>query len=343
MLDNRLDIGLQVIPVFCDWAKVRFAVNKPPSGSNYAIVQYQRDVGIDTPEWSRNAWVKHIKKPETVDELLGTSASSSVQVRYSPESGFVDVDGNLGKWGRDNAVWGYGVYGSVMRFLPAIFKGGVNLVGDVRMKRVDLTANVAFKSAVDAYAFLRWAQMHKLHRISPRFYQTGCMWVTENWSLKIYDKIVDLNRLKNKNLSDKINAELGYMLRFELTLRTDELEKYKMSKLSDWQNNDEMMNVIFTDKFKPLLKKDVSIDIVTDDMPSRLCTAVDSWRAGRSFPAMVSDGRMSRTTYYRLRKDLLSYGFDISQPADVTALNIKPREIEFKFVSAPEWYWENQR
>jgi len=328
-----------LIPVFCDWAKVRFAVNEAPEGTDYKILQCNRILGAEHPDWERNAWVQHIKKPETLDEFHDTSASSSVRVRYSPESGYLDIDGNLGRWGRADAVWGAGVFASVWSFLPTMINSKVQITSPIKMKRIDLTANVAFKSATDAYAYLRWCGMHKLHRINPRSYLTGVTWVTENWSMKIYDKIVDLKRTKNKLLSDKINAEVGYMLRFEITLRTDELEKYKMSYLHDWQNKDEMMAVIFTDKFNALLNRDVNVDIETEVMPARLAAAVDSWRSGRSFPAMLSDGRISRATYYRLRKDLMEYGYDISQPVDVTALNIKPREVDFSFVAAPEWYW----
>jgi II/X family phage/plasmid replication protein len=330
------------IPVFCDWAKLRFAVNKPPIGTNYALAQYNRDIGLDAQDWERNAWIKHIKKPEFVDELIGTSASSSVQLRYDAQSGFLDVDGNLGKWGRSNNVWNYGVYGSVWRFLPSILVGGVQIVGDMRLKRIDLTANVSFKSASDAYAYLRWAGMRKIARLNPKPYLTGVMWVTENYSLKIYDKLVDLSRNKMKLLSEKINSEFGYVLRFEITLRSDELKKYGMEYLHCWQNKDFKMSEIFEDKFKPLLRNDALTDNVTDEMPTRLASAVDSWRSGRNYLAMVADGRINIRTYQRLRKDLLIYGFDISQPCNVTALNIRPREIEFSFIDAPAWYWRNQ-
>lgn len=328
-----------MIPVFCDWLKLRMAVSKAPRGTNCKIQQHTVALGSENPDWVRNAWVKHVKSTNDNDEFLGTSASSSAQLRYDSENGYLDVDGNLGKWGRDDAVWGYGVFSSAMRFLPSLLVDDVQIKGSIHMKRVDLTANVAFKSASDAYAYLRYVKMMKCHRLNPVSYQTGVSWVTENWSMKIYDKIYDLKRTKNPLLSEKILSEFGYVLRFEVTLRTDELEKYKMSLLSDWQNKEDMMAVIFTDKFKPLLKKDVSIDAVTDVMPTRLANAVDGWRAGRDYLAMVSDGRLSRSGYYKLRKELLVYGFDISQPCDVTALNIKPREIEFSFIDAPAWYW----
>lgn len=330
------------IPVFCDWSKLRFQVNKPPIGTNYAIAQYNRDTGLDSNDWVRNAWIKHIKKAESVDDLLGTSASTSVLLRYDSESGFLDVDGNLGRWGRTNNVWNYGVYGSVMRFLPSILRGGVQVQGHIRLKRLDLTANVAFKSAVDAYAYLRWAGMMKIGRLNPKPYLTGVTWVTENYSIKIYDKHADLARNKNKLLSETLKTEFGYVLRFEITLRTDELVKYGMEYLHLWQNKDFKMSEIFEDKLKPLLRRDVQVDQNIEEMPTRLATALDSWRNGRNFPAMLADGRIKRATYYRLRKDLLSYGFDISQPANVTALNIKPREVEFSFIDAPGWYWKNQ-
>lgn len=330
------------IPVFCDWLKLRMAVSHAPIGTNYLLAQYNPDVGIDFHDWQRPAWVSHVKKPESIEEYIDTSSSSMVKLRYNQESGFLDVDGNLGRWGRTNNVWNYGVYGSAWRFLPEILKPPVSIVGDIRIKRIDLTANVAFKSATDAYAYLRWCAMQKLHRINPTQHTTGVTWVTENWSLKVYDKINDLNRHKQKNLSELLISEVGYILRIEATLRSDELQKWQMDLLSNWQHNDEMMQRIFMQKFEQILKNDVMIDEMTNEMPTRLSTALDSWRSGRNFPAMVADGKMSRATYYRLRRDLQGFGFDISQPCNVTALNIRPRQVDFSFIDAPSWYWKKR-
>lgn len=328
-----------MIPVFCDWLKLRFPVAGMDARYTSVLMQYTENLGASNPDWVRNAWVHHTKRPENVDDLYGTSSATSVRVRYSPESGFVDVDGNLGRWGRGDNVWGCGVYGAAWRFLPELLRGSARCTGNIAIRRIDLTANIAFKSASDAYAYLRWATMHRVHRIKPKPYENGVMWVTENWSMKIYDKIFDLKRLKNGSLSERLQSEFGYLLRFELTLRTDELVKLGVDDLSSWQHNDEKMAEIFELKFSPLLREDVQVDIDTESMPARLAAAVDSWRSGRSYPAMVNDGRISRATYYRLRRDLLQYGYDISQPCDVTALNIKPREVEFSFVDAPSWYW----
>lgn len=335
----------QDLPVFCDWLKLRFRVDTMPE-------RYERYVSCHTPDeklWERLSWVSvtdlhHIGAFSGVEEVtdIRKSDATVIQAKYNPETGFLTYDGNLGRFGRGDNVWGQGVFASARHFLNrALAADRFLIMSPIEMRRVDLTCNLTFENASDAYAFLSWAGGVKLGRAQPDRYQTGVTWVTENWSAKVYDKMFDLKRHKLVDLAETISSEVGYLLRLELTLRTDELERLNVAKLDDWQNEDQKMSVIFTEKFKPLMRGGAVVDELVEEMPTRLSNAVEAWRNGRNFTAAVQDGRMSRATYYRLRKELLAFGIDISQPADVTRLRIQPREVPFQFVDAPSWYWNS--
>lgn len=328
---------MENIPVFCDWLKLRFRA----SSLSEAFERYVSCHSQQGEHWRKLTWVTvksfNAEGAEMIEDK--SSASSIVKCKYNPETGFVDVDGNLGRFGHADNVWGRGVYSSAWNFLnPFIATERFQIKSDVELRRVDLTANVTFRDSQDAYAFLAWAKGQKVGYAHPTPYATGVAWVTENWSAKIYDKLADLKRHKMTPLADTLEGEVGYLLRFEMTLRTDELVKRKVDKLTDWQNEVDIMNVIFSDKFKPILRGGAMVDEVTSDMPARLANAVEAWRNGRNFNSMVADHRMSRATYYRLRKELLPFGIDISQPVNVQTLNIRPREVPFQFVDAPSWY-----
>lgn len=327
-------------PVFCDWLKLKMPAKLDAAPFERYIQCYRGQDGSDygkSTDWVRPAWTE-IRDPRQQDDQK-RSDSTLVRVRWSGEHESLTVDGNLGRFGWRDNVWGTSVYASAWNFLDFLAAHHrLNIQANPDVRRVDLTANVAFRDARDAYAYIAWTQGVKVGRAQPRIHQTGTAWVTENWSAKVYDKLLDMRRHGLHELAEKLASQVGYLLRFELTLRTDELNRYGLDNLKSWKEKESAMNIIFTEKFKPLARGGAVVDEAVRDMPVRLSNAVEAWRNGRNFTAAVADGALSKRTYYRLRKELLTYGVDISQPCNVTRLNIKPREVPFSFVAAPEWY-----
>ncbi len=291
----------------------------------------------DGEQWKRHAWVD-LRDARQQDDTR-RSDSTLVRVRWDPENQLLTLDGNMGRFGRRDNAWGESVWHAGWNFLDHLAKHHrLRLQADPAVKRVDLTANVLFENAREAYAYIQWAAGIKLGRAQPHEYPTGVAWVTENWSAKVYDKLADLRRHKHHELAAIIEEVEGYMLRLELTLRTDELARNGLDTLSKWQESEDAMTVIFTDKFRPLNRGGAVIDEAHEHMPNRLTNALEAWRNGRNFLAALHDGQISRATYYRLRKELLQYGYDISQPCNVTRMRIKPREVNYRFAPMPEWY-----
>lgn len=325
-------------PVFCDWLKLKM----PASLVSAPFERYIECNNAYENEWKRAAWVDVRDAPQQCD--YKRSDSTKIRVRWLADDGLLTIEGNLGRFGRRDNVWGSSVVAAawnVLDFFAKTHKLRLNSPPEVR--RVDLTANIAFRDARDASAYIAWTQGVKLGRATPTPYPTGTTWVTENWSGKVYDKIADLIRHGMTELAERIRSEVGYLLRLELTLRTDELARHGLDKLPNWQERMDAMTVLFTDKFAGLSRGGVIVDDAIRDMPNRLSNAVEAWRNGRDFPAAMRDGTMSRRTYYRMRKELLVYGIDISQRCNVTRMKIKPLEVPFRYVEAPDWYNEIQR
>lgn len=314
-------------PVFCDWLTLSVPVASVPPWLERVI---ESRTGDDV-HWRRPGWV----------DVRGHdgSASTLVRLRYMPESGRLRIDGNLGRWMRSSSVWGMGVYQAGRRFLDHQAAKGILQTGPADVTRVDLTCNVSFDSQRDAYDWLRWATTIRLGRKAPQQYETGVTWRTKRWYAKVYDKVHDLRRHGHHALAETLLDHEGYILRLELTLRTDELHRLGYRTLDDYMHKDHDMAVIFTGRFRPLIQgRGATVDDLIREMPTRLACAVQAWRNGIDFRREVADGKISRRTYYRLKAEVMEYGIDISIPSNVTTLTIKPREITARFVAEPEWH-----
>jgi hypothetical protein len=331
--------------VFCDWLKVAdSAFSYNPRTWRAKIM---RTTGREV-DWERRAWV----------DFKQTSSSSSIRARFletgalnddGRQFGTLHLDGNLGRFGAASNLFGLPVQDSARNVLGMLGDATdtyFDKPDSLALRRVDLTCNFAFGSAADAAAYIDWAAQHKLGRAVSRHYASGCTWVTQNWSAKVYDKLADMRRHNLNDLADELQRREGYILRLEMTLRTDELIKLKLNTLDKWKptGDDTMENIIFTDKFAPILRGEnlPTLCELADTLPARLATCLQAWRNGMDYQAAMRDNRISRATYYRLRADLLPHGIDIAQRCEVRTLNIRPRLIEMQPLHQPDW-WHNER
>lgn len=329
------------LPIFCDWLKVAdSAYTYQPQDWRASIM---RTLGRSV-EWERRAWI----------DLKQTSSASAVRARFletgelhadGRQAGTLHLDGNLGRFGQSSNLFGLHVSDAAERVLDLLAKATrthFDNPSTLALRRVDLTCNFSFASAADAAAYIDWAAQHHLGRATPRHYPTGCSWVTENWSGKVYDKLADMRRHNLNELADELQRREGYILRLETTLRTDELKRLKADTLDKWSAD--MENVIFTDKFAPILRGEnlPTLDELADTLPARLATCLQAWRNGLDYQAALRDRRISRATFYRLKADLLPFGVDISHRCNVRTLNIRPRLIEMRPLEQPAW-WNSER
>jgi len=323
------------LPVFCDWLKVSdSAVTQSPSSWHSRILR----TSGGRVEWERQAWI----------DVRQTSSASSCRARFiesgenraDGQHGILTIDGNLGRFGQPDNLFGLSVTDCPERVLQVIEQATqtrYQLPDLLDLRRVDLTCNFVFENATDASAFINWAQQMHIGRAAAKPYPTGCTWVTENWSAKVYDKIADLKRHKQNDLANELQEREGYVLRLETTIRTDELKRLELSTLDKWKVD--TMNVIFSDRFAPILRGEnlPTLDRLADTLPMRLGMALQAWRNGMDYQAALKDGRISRRTYYRIKAELLSYGVDISTRCNIHTLAIRPRLLEMRPLHKPEW------
>lgn len=329
------------LPVFCDWLKVAdTAFTYQPSAWRSRIM---RTTGRDV-DWERRAWVD-FKQTSSASKIRGRFLETGALNDDGRQHGTLYLDGNLGRFGSANNLFGLHVQDAAKNVLKLLGDSTYTYFDNpetLSLRRVDLTCNFSFSSAADAAAYIDWCAQHHIGRAAARHYPTGCTWVTENWSAKVYDKLADMRRHNLNELADELQRREGYILRLELTLRTDELKRLKLDTIDKWST--EMENVIFTEKFAPILRGEnlPTLDELADTLPARLATCVQAWRNGMDYQAAMRDNRISRATFYRLKADLLPFGIDISHRCNVRTLNIRPRLIEMQPLHQPDW-WQNER
>ena len=183
-----------------------------------------------------------------------------------------------------------------------------------RFTRLDLTRSYRFPNAADARTWIREvaARGHTRHgnsilKGSTMYFGKG----SERWSFKVYHKADELTaRGKLHQLPahlvnrDRLLEWAQGVLRFELQMRSKELDKWNLAEttpLSIWQTYFERItwnrNAMAT---KP--------DLIEHQLPGRLQVVLIAWRAGTDIRSMYA-----RPTFYRYRKEILEgCGIDIA-------------------------------
>lgn len=267
---------------------------------------------------------------------LRDSGDTSVYISRQ-DDGWLGVDGNLGRWGRSNNVWGYGVFFALARFLADVLPGlGLVQTGPAVLGRVDLTYNVSVGAgAVSAYT--HFAAGVRLGRAKPTAYETGVAWGlgSRRWSAKIYDKRADLDRRGQKDLSKRLDP--GFV-RHEVTLRGPVLREMGLVRAADWMGGD-MEKIVCEKIWADLDAGGATVDDALSDMSPRLASALLAYRQGYDYVAAARDGKFSRASLYRLRRDIRDCaGVDIFVPGSVSRIPVKVRQIQPVVQDVPDWY-----
>ena len=191
-----------------------------------------------------------------------------------------------------------------------------------RFTRIDLTRSYRFASNERARAWIRSVAAGGHTRHGNAISTAGTVYFgkhSSRWSFKIYAKHDEINaRAKGHGLSTSLTRsnvlDLGLwaegVVRFELTIRSKELQKYlrpngdlNMLPFDLWSVY--YSRVSFANNSEVFAMGDL------ERFPSHLRMAVVAWRAGNDLRLLYS-----KNQYYRNRKALLLYGLDVSVPAD---------------------------
>lgn len=350
---------------------------------------YQEHSPLTTPDLNSGRFVRLKATPESHEQVISivdewgeiladgglefTSAralthegSYDTSIHIKAEGGRVEVSGNLGRFGRPDNVFGYGV-GECVRIANAICRSldlpvftwgnvrvsdgaaarGVSLTqdavsvatgrmmkADAIITRIDLTKNYVSGSQENLAKLIHYmGGMHVRNTAPSKCYATGVTWGegSKHWYAKLYDKWADLVRSAHAAPELVQWVRDSGIARFEVSLKSRWLNRKRLQSVSAWESG-EMAKVIYGKFDKVITGFTVGVDSY-QDIPGRLGEIAIAWREG-----VDMERRLPKTTFYRFRKQLLGYGIDIKEPCDVSRLPIQVRTISLSEAKVPEWY-----
>lgn len=162
------------------------------------------------------------------------------------------------------------------------------------------------------------------------------------WALKCYSKgheITAKNHALPKALQiPELMLWANKALRLELVFRSMFLKSMMLDVAQNWTKDTgkELLLTCIRDDLQ--ISDNMAIkDNVLESLPTRLKGVYALWRNGDDLRAT-----MSKTAFYRWRKQLLAYGIDISVVQPSTKSNVIPlvRYLEAVPASIPDWAYE---
>lgn len=342
--------------VFCDWLSMYQVHAKP-----VLIVNEGRVFSVDRHgeiQWEVNSKVVH-------------KGSFDTSVRVSSDGHRVVIEGNIGRFGRSDNLFGYSVSDCVAlaNKLLALFdlppftdaapmplngKGGGAEVGtkeyfraDVDkgyqavasvITRVDLTCNWSTGSQENASQFLRYLAGFKSGKQEPKSYETsGVSWGegSKYWYAKVYDKAADY--IRHLSAANKLHdLKLYEFMKMAGVVRHEITLKSRYLKQNNlWRSSqwENNMQARIYAMFSDVVEGKAFVDSFLE-IPGRAGELAVAWRDGADLKK-----RLSQPTFYRYRRELLKYNIDISVRSDVARLKIKVNVIDLSPLTVPAWYF----
>jgi len=285
--------------------------------------------------------------------LLGEFGSS---VQISSNGHLVTFDGNPSRWNRPDNVHGLpldeakGIVNQILMAngLPPFH--GVNLkfrqaeenrnhlvvTDGAVFSRIDMTTNVITGSPSNLQAFLRYHKTQSFPRLEQRIYGNNTYHGKDSDSRQflIYDKGLDAKNklLKNAENPAYINQIIDY-------LQSNGVARLEMSyKRFLRKQHRRFWNAATTKSLNKQFTKDFNImakDIETPDygdMPGEVLKTLALYMIGAN-PKEV----LANNTYYKHKKILKTYGYDISNP-NIHLVQGKLKIISLQPCVMPDWY-----
>lgn len=301
--------------VICDWLTISHPLRVAlPVVNDGQILRINRD---GSREWTSECW------------LTLKCASSDTSLRIKCDGEKVMMTGNIGRFGQSDNLNGHTVreclvmwqtlLNEYMPQVPLLFgpdfemvnrlTGEVELSG-TRITRCDLAGNFY----TDNFAALSAMLMtRKLGQRAPRQGKYGPMWGYDskraNWlKAKVYDKTCEIEGRRTP-------ATGATTARFEVQLGSEILKRRGLHIADKWNEVNEMENVTFGRFASEVFREQATAESWLD-IPSRIRQYAVLWRDGVPLRAQCK----SDATFYRIRKQLLDHGIDVSQPCNVMTL-----------------------
>lgn len=331
--------------VFCDWLSCYQIF---PDGG-LPVINGGHVVAVDSSgevEW-------------TTQKKIDAVGSYDTKIRFMCDGFRVVFEGNIGRYGRSDNVFGYSVLECVSRASNLLETYGIPRFTQVEnnlaaarsdnfiktgcvLTRVDLTQNYALGGMENAMRLVHYmagqaGSGREGRNMVPKAYgQSGVTWNegSKHWYAKLYLKFLEMEKYALGPVVEWVK-KVG-MARHEVSLKSRYLLRHGYQDLRAWlvKDGEKMENVIYG-KFAEVFERNtVNTDPYTE-LPPKLRRVAISWRDGED----IWNGPESRVTKWRMRKSLLPFGIDIKFPCDVTRLAMRVQVIKMEPISAPDWYW----
>lgn len=282
------------------------------------------------------------------------SFETSVNVKC--DGNRVTLSGNLSRFGRRENVFGFGFAECLARAnevlrhygLPAFTAGDrIEYAKDrgrdvryawtgARVSRIDLTANYESGSMDSAHAVMQYLGTQHAGRHEGRVLgqgETVAFGGGKRQYWKAYVKSLELRRHGCADEQVIAHCERVGLVRFEGTVRSNALTDLGAAYLGDYERGFAMSQLVrlFEDKSAVLTRAEKSTDDL-DELPRHLRATARDYLAG-----MDTSRTLSRATFFRHRRELLSYGLDISV-RNVRPFQPRVRVVELRRAEVPAWY-----
>ena len=353
--------------IFCDWLTIRQTHPEPVPVINSGFVvsfepeAFSKSWAVDevTGETSLRPMFDASKAEYTTQKRIEHEGSYETNIQVRSDGFTVELSGNVSRFGRPDNLFGLSVAECVEKAneiiavlglppfsdlsdpVPMAHSDTYNLSADsARITRVDITQNLFAGSKEKALKYIhcmagRGTTTRGKGNSAPKGYGNGITW--NEGSRRHYEKLYYKGDELGKYASEairKLCEELG-VVRFEISLKARELFDLGLNRILNWcrlKEGKSMENVVYG-RFSEVLKRSSVSTLDVADIPGKVgLIATDYLNGGNPY------GKVRERTARRWRKQLLSYGIDISIPCDVTRLSARCVVIELQPLSVPDWY-----
>lgn len=272
----------------------------------------------------------------TAHQVEDDEPSSSRNFRvWTPGPGSLYLSGNPVKLIQGHNLWGnldlFGYYleaGVWVRQNAGLFPGPQTWQSceftPPRYTRIDITRSYRFKTDSEALDYIRHVVGHaKSRHGQAKLYGSGTAYFGQNsrrWTMKVYAKRQEMNaglrgaarKVRAAFLPDELFDWASGVVRFELTLRALELNKYDPPlDLHEAQTLRALWQTYYdTIQFNENAAMTHRADLIEETLPGRLQGTLALWRAGRDLRPL-----MSKNTFYTHRREILkACAIDIAVP-----------------------------
>ncbi|MCX8489523.1 MAG: phage/plasmid replication protein [Cyclobacteriaceae bacterium] len=305
---RKLSLKTETKSIFCDWISMYQDFPHP-----IPIFHSGQFLSIDS---SGN--IEFI-----TDKSIIIEGSSSSKVSIGSDGYRLKFSGNISRFCRSDNVFGFQFSTCIELIntlldclgLPPFTNGKffLNSSGKfqstgAKITRIDITCNYETGSQSNANSVLSALSRYQLARVKTGVFSTttvdygrGSKWFYH----KVYNKFEQSK--KHKEISKQVLDYLqeNGIIRHECTLKSRYLARASINYLS--LLTDEIIMKIYTNKANEVFERNSFTDFST--CPPSSLKIYSLWVSG-----MLSVATLSRASFYRHRKILLEYGFDISVP-----------------------------